>query len=294
MLAWFFRSRPTQAPAQGDGSLSALPPAQKLARLAIFAGLYALIAGAAWQLSAAVFTVGFSVLVLLVLCELYTLVALRSRMLRVVGMVASVLLLVRPVAWPALPGTLILSLTWLGGFTLLSLSTARPHRRELYDLLMMICGVFSVTLTLGQLVAIRALAAGRPCVVLVVATVAARESGAALGGLVFPGAPTINLVVSPRKNYAGWLVGATASLVTALVVRQVLDLAMTIGQAAVFGLCLGAACQLGDLSESYLKRMVRRRHSSNALGPEGGLLDTTDALAFGAVVASGLLHLWGA
>jgi len=101
-------------------------------------------------------------------------------------------------------------------------------------------------------------------------------------------------VVSPRKNYAGWLVGATASLVAALIARRALGLAMTDGQAVVFGLCLGGACQLGDLSESYLKRMVRRRHSSNALGPEGGLLDTTDALAFGAVVASGLLHLWGA
>jgi CDP-diglyceride synthetase len=81
--------------------------------------------------------------------------------------------------------------------------------------------------------------------------------------------------------------------VAAVIFTRAWGLAVTTGQAVVLGLAIGAACQLGDLSESYLKRVMGRRHSGRALGPQGGLLDTTDALAFAAVVVHGLLHVWG-
>ena len=291
------RARLPQAPpapeARPLAARSALSAATKLARPAIFVGVYALIAMGAWRLSAPAWNVVFAVVVLLVLWELYVLVALDSWLLCGVGLVASAVLLVRPLVAPALPGTLVLSAAWLFGFALVSLSTFRPHRRELHDLLMMACGVFAVTLALGQLIEIRYLPAGREWVVLIVLTVAARESGAAIGGRVFPRAPSINRCVSPRKNYGGWLAGAMASLVAAVIFTRALGLALTIWQTVVFGLCMGVACQLGDLSESYLKRVMHRRHSGNALGPQGGLLDTTDALAFAAVVAHGLLRVWG-
>ena len=297
MHPWLSRSRPSQAPSEPEdrppAAGAARSPATGLVHPAIFVGIYALLAAAAWWLSAPVWNLVFAGFVLLVLRELYVLVALGSRLLRAVGLLASALLLLQPLVAPSLPGTLILSITWLCCFALLSLSTDRPHRRELNGLLMMACGVLSVTLTLGQLVAIRHLPAGREWATLVVLTVAARESSAALGGFLVPGAPTINRSVSPRKTYAGWLAGATASLVTAVIFTRAFGLAMTLWQAAIFGLCLGVACQLGDLSESYLKRMRHRRHSSNVLGPQGGLLDTTDALAFAAVVAHGLLLVWG-
>jgi phosphatidate cytidylyltransferase len=208
-------------------------------------------------------------------------------------MAASALLLLQPLVAPALPATSILSLTWVACLAIVSLSTTRPDRRELDGLFMMVCGVFSVTLPLGQLIALRYLAAGRAWVVLVIVTVAAREAFAVVGGVVLPGTPSINAAVSPRKTYAGWLVGAAAALVAAILVSRALGAGLTLGQAAVFGICLGAACQLGDLAESYLKRMMRQRHSSNALGPQGGLLDTTDALGFAAVVAHVLLQVWG-
>ncbi len=283
------RSRLSRAPT----ARAARPLAAKLVRPAIFAGVYALLAAGAWRLSAPAWNAAFTVLVLLVLWELYTLVALQSRLLRGVGLLASALLLLQPLVAPALPGTLILSAAWVLCFALVSLSTARPRRRELHDVLLMVCGVLAVTLALGQLVAIRYLAGGRAWVTLVVLAVAARESTAALGGRVFPGAPVINERVSPRKSYAGWLAGAAASLIAAVVFTRACGLAVATWQAAVLGLAIGIACQLGDLSESYLKRVMGRRHSSKALGPQGGLLDTTDALAYAAVVAHGLLHVWG-
>jgi CDP-diglyceride synthetase len=268
--------------------------ATKLLRPAIFVGIYASLAASAWRLSATAWIIGYTALVLLVLREFYVLVALRSRLLRGVGLAASALLLLQPVIAPAWPETLILSAAWIFCFAIMTLSTARPDRGELHDLLLMICGVLSVSLTLGQLVAIRYLDAGRAWTAVVVLTVAARESGAALGGIALPGAPMINEPVSPRKTYAGWLAGTLASLTAAVVLTRAFDLAVTVGQATIFGLWMGAACQLGDLAESYLKRMMGQRHSGTALGPQGGLLDTTDALAFAAVVAHGLLHVWGA
>jgi phosphatidate cytidylyltransferase len=268
--------------------------AAKLARLAIFLGAYAVSAGIAWQGSAAVWTVAFAVLVLLVLCEFYALVELRSWPLRSVGVAVSAALLLRPLAWPELSALSILALAWIACLAVLSLTTTRPNRRELGDLLMTMCGALTVTVTLGQLIAIRYLPAGRAWVVLILATVAAREAGAALGGLMFPSAPAINPAVSPRKSYAGWLVGAAAALVTAVVFPHACGLALGLERSLVFGLALGAACQLGDLSESYIKRMMAQRHSSTLLGPQGGLCDTTDALAFAAVVARCLLEIWGA
>ncbi len=282
------RSRLSRAPTEP----ASRPFVARLARPAIFVGVYGLLAAGAWRLPAAAWNVAFTGLVLLVLWELYALVALRSRLLRGVGVVASALLLLQPLLAPALPGTLILSAAWICCLALVSLSTARPRRRELHDVLLMICGLFAVTLALGQLVAIRYLA-GHAWTTLVILGVAARESAAALGGLVFPGAPVINEQVSPRKSYAGWAFGAAASLAATVVLARAWGLAVTTGQAVVLGLAIGAACQLGDLSESYLKRVMGRRHSGSALGPQGGLLDTTDALAFAAVVVHGLLHAWG-
>jgi CDP-diglyceride synthetase len=297
MHAWSSRLRPPWTPSEADdrspAAAFALPPATLLARLAIFLGSYAVLAGGAWQLSAPAWNVVFAGFALLVLWELYGLVSLCSRPLRGMGLLASALLLVRPLVAPALPGTLVVSIAWLCGGALVVLGTTRPRQRELHEASLMVAGILAVTLTLGQLVAIRYLPAGDAWIALIVVTVVARESGAALGGLAFPRAPAINAAVSPRKTYAGWLVGAMASLVTALIGTRALGLALTSGQAAVFGLCLGIACQLGDLSESYLKRMVGRRHSGGILGPQGGLLDTTDALAFAAVVACGLLRAWG-
>jgi phosphatidate cytidylyltransferase len=283
------RSRLSRAPTEP----ASRPFGARLVRPAIFVGVYGLLAAGAWRLPAAAWNAAFTALVLLVLWELYALVALRSRLLRGVGLVASALLLLQPLLAPALPGTLILSVAWICCLALVSLSTARPRRRELHEVLLMICGLFAVTLALGQLVAIRYLAGGREWTTLVILAVAARESTAALGGLVFPGAPVINEQVSPRKSYAGWALGAAASLAAAVVLTRAWGLAVTAGQAVVLGLAIGAACQLGDLSESYLKRVMGRRHSGRALGPQGGLLDTTDALAFAAVVVHGLLLVWG-
>lgn len=266
----------------------------RLGRVAIFVGVYAASAAIAWQGTAATWTVAFTGVVLLVLREFYVLVDLRSPRLRAAGAAISALLLLRPVAWPALSTTSILALAWLVCLAVVALTAVRPHRRDLGELLTMIGGVLTVTVMLGQLIAIRHLPGGQAWVVLVIATVVAREAGAALGGVVFPAAPAINAAVSPRKSYAGWLVGAAAALVTAVVLPLACGLALGVVRSVVFGLALGAACQLGDLSESYVKRMMGRRHSGTALGPQGGLLDTTDALAFAAVVARCLLEIWGA
>ena len=47
---------------------------------------------------------------------------------------------------------------------------------------------------------------------------------------------------------------------------------------------LSVACQLGDLSESFLKRGVGVKDSGRLIPGHGGLLDRVDALMFGAPV----------
>jgi len=53
---------------------------------------------------------------------------------------------------------------------------------------------------------------------------------------------------------------------------------MSLAGAALFGIALGGAGQLGDLSESVLKRSLQVKDSGKSVGEVGGMLDLVDSL----------------
>ena len=112
----------------------------------------------------------------------------------------------------------------------------------------------------------------------------ASDTGAYFTGRAF-GRTKLMPSVSPGKTRAG-AVGALAvtlvvSLVyNALVLRPVAQLALTIWTAALFGLVISAAGQVGDLFESMLKRQAGVKDSSTLLPGHGGILDRLDSLYF--------------
>jgi len=102
--------------------------------------------------------------------------------------------------------------------------------------------------------------------------------------------------VSPGKTVSGALGGLLVTVVAAwLYVRFTLApvalLTMTLPGALLFGALISVAGQVGDLTESLLKRDAHMKDSSRLLPGHGGLLDRVDSLLFVLPVAY-LLFDW--
>lgn len=102
--------------------------------------------------------------------------------------------------------------------------------------------------------------------------------------------------VSPGKTVSGALGGlVTTILASWLYARYALapaaQLTMTVPAALAFGLIISVAAQIGDLTESLLKREANVKDSSRLIPGHGGLLDRLDSLLFVLPVAY-LLFGW--
>lgn len=91
--------------------------------------------------------------------------------------------------------------------------------------------------------------------------------------------------VSPGKTRAGAAGALVVTMALALVynsavLRPTAQLALAPWTAAIFGLVVSAAAQVGDLAESLLKREAGVKDSSHILPGHGGILDRLDSLFF--------------
>ena len=120
------------------------------------------------------------------------------------------------------------------------------------------------------------------CVV-VATDVAGYFAGRALGG------PKFWPAISPKKTWsgtiAGWLAGAVMGLAFGLYLGIGVELMLLSALVAVMG-------QAGDIWESWIKRRVGVKDSSNLIPGHGGVLDRFDAM-LGAVLFVGALWLFG-
>jgi phosphatidate cytidylyltransferase len=90
--------------------------------------------------------------------------------------------------------------------------------------------------------------------------------------------------ISPRKSVEGSAGGLVSAVIAAYVARAWFAPYLSPVDAAVLGLGLGIAGQVGDLVESLLKRHTRHGDSSDIIPGHGGILDRFDSLYFAAPV----------
>ncbi|MFA5004920.1 MAG: phosphatidate cytidylyltransferase [Candidatus Omnitrophota bacterium] len=88
--------------------------------------------------------------------------------------------------------------------------------------------------------------------------------------------------ISPKKTVEGSIGGLFFSVLGALISKQFLSFGY--GHMIVIALGLGILGQLGDLSESLLKRDCQVKDSGNIIPGMGGVLDEIDSLLFTAPV----------
>jgi phosphatidate cytidylyltransferase len=265
-----------------------------LGRACLVLAIVAVVLVVLWLAPALLFNLGVAAVALIALRELYLLDPAGSQdwTYRSAGLAGGTLLVLQMAIFPTFPFGMALTLVVLLFLCYMVAKTVAPSMEELRELLFVIFGIIYVGGMFGQLVLIRNANHGRELVALLMTTVLARELGAALGGRLVASSWPLNTYINPRKSYVGAAIGIAAGIGAAIWLSRHISAGLTLTRAAVFGLCVGAACQFGDLAESYLKRATGRRHSSALLGPEGGLLDFLDAVAFAVVVANLVFYLW--
>ena len=83
--------------------------------------------------------------------------------------------------------------------------------------------------------------------------------------------------ISPGKTWEGAIGALIAGVAAAVGLTIILELPIEIWMALVFGVLLVIAAISGDLTESWLKRLVGAKDSGTLIPGHGGVLDRTDS-----------------
>ncbi len=142
-------------------------------------------------------------------------------------------------------------------------------------------GILYVSWFLSFLIKIRNLPEGIGLLVAVLLITKLGDIGAYLIGVKFGKTPLIPRI-SPKKSVEGAIGGAVFSILGALISKPVLNFSYM--HLVLFGLAFSIIAQLGDLSESLMKRDCKIKDSGNLLPGMGGVLDLADSLIFTAPV----------
>lgn len=120
------------------------------------------------------------------------------------------------------------------------------------------------------------------------------DSGAYFAGRAF-GRHKLAPIVSPKKTWEGVIGGSFCAMVFMLLYALVLDLGFQLdvnyGFAAVYGVLGSAACVVGDLTFSVVKRQTGIKDYGNLIPGHGGALDRFDSLVLVAPLMEALLLL---
>ncbi len=90
-------------------------------------------------------------------------------------------------------------------------------------------------------------------------------------------------VISPKKTIEGAVAGLIAALITGLIVGALIGISLY--HSFVLALITTVMAQLGDLSESLIKRDAGVKDSGHSLPGHGGFLDRADSYLFSVPVA---------
>jgi len=140
-------------------------------------------------------------------------------------------------------------------------------------------GVIYTGWFLAHLVALRNLPSGRAYVFAMLAVTWLTDSGAYAVGTLF-GKHKLSLKASPNKSYEG-LIGACIGSFMGIVVAKLMFMkTLTATHMIALAIVMFLAGQLGDLSESLLKRDAKVKDTDCSIPGHGGVLDRFDSMLF--------------
>jgi len=162
-------------------------------------------------------------------------------------------------------------------FLILMQFRRRENSGTVVDISTTIFGILYVSWFFSFLIKIRNLEAGIGLLAAVLLITKLGDIGAYLIGSRFAKTPLVPHI-SPKKSVEGAGGGLIFSILGALISRAFLPLPYA--QLIFFGIFLGILGQLGDLSESLIKRDCQVKDSGKFVPGIGGVLDLIDSLLF--------------
>lgn len=105
------------------------------------------------------------------------------------------------------------------------------------------------------------------------------DSMAFFGGKMF-GKHKLAVSISPKKTWEGSVIGFIFTVIASMLIWYLMYPVQDFYHFIAIGLIAGFFAQIGDLFESYLKRSVKVKDSSNIIPGHGGVLDRFDSILF--------------
>lgn len=144
-------------------------------------------------------------------------------------------------------------------------------------------GILYVSWFLSFCVKIRFLEGGSLWLVYLLVVTKAADIGAYLVGTAL-GKHLLIPHVSPKKSIEGLFGGIFASTIASVFMQTFLPLPFGLVHCLILGAGLGVVGQIGDLSESLMKRCCQAKDSGAVFPGMGGVLDTVDSILFTAPI----------
>ena len=157
--------------------------------------------------------------------------------------------------------------------------TRKNNDEALVGISLTLFGILYVSWFLSFLVKMRFMPDGGAWVAYILGVTKAGDIGAyAVGSLT--GRHSLLPHISPKKSVEGMLGGWLASAVASVAFKPLLPLDWSVAHLLILGFLISIVGQIGDLSESLMKRSVKAKDSGGLLPGMGGVLDAVDSVLF--------------
>ncbi len=166
---------------------------------------------------------------------------------------------------------LILSVLFMG--------TSQNHASTITHIGISFFGILYIGFLLSHVSLIRNLPNGKPWALFLMATVWAGDISALSGGSLF-GRHKLYPKISPKKTYEGLIGGILGSIAVALAFGLLFLSEIEKGVLILLAIGIGIFGQLGDFSESMIKRSAQVKDSGDLIPGHGGMLDRLDSFLF--------------
>jgi phosphatidate cytidylyltransferase len=158
-----------------------------------------------------------------------------------------------------------------------------PRERAFTNWAWTMAGILYIGWMLSYWVELRSLEAGKELVFWAMFTTFASDTSAFFIGKAW-GKHALAPSISSGKTWEGAIGGLLASIIASLILRTIFPLPFSYWQIALLGCIISLFAQLGDLTESLLKRNTGVKDAGKLIPGHGGILDRIDSLIFTGVI----------